>query len=799
VLPPSSGVAPTIDPDRGPPYDHGMRAVRFVVRTKLRALVVPTLLLTGVVGVVLAIVITLAAGAHRTETVPARVDAAAGGGFDYLITQQVNGQRPLTDAIRALPGVESADSYTFVFGGLVPAGASTNLSDGVDAYVFAGNEEAFGAHVVSGRSADPSVDDEFVVTKSFVDQTGAKLGDRFDLYTLTQESAANGFNPQHARRTLTATLVGIIDGAPMIEDPSADVIFPRRLIDRPEVGIGLTLTEVRVADGIDDSTLREQVATLPDSEQITVAPSPLVSADMQRAIRTQARGMWLLALVAGIAAIVTLTQVLIRQTRPSRAEREALTALGFSNGQVFMETMARAAPPIVAGGVLAAALAIPFSRVFPTGTVRHFEPSPGVLIQWGVLVSAMVVLIALLLALTGTVLALTRAQVGAVVPSPVVGAVASRSPVLPAAIGIRLGFTRARGERGSLRAALAGVLFTVGGLVGAITFGASLDRLIDQPFRYGWNMDVNVGDSGGERLDERLASALEADPNVESLIYYAEDYAKAGDTDVPMMGMKRVRGPAAPQLLSGRLPVSEDELAMGRVTARRVGVGVGDEVTLTGSAGSHSYHVVGLAVLTGLGSNEGVGEGALLTLDGLERISNAAVTSASVDFRSSPEEALAPYRELLGSSIEDGPYVPSPIVSLVRVQAVPYVLAGLLGVLVVLTITQTLLSSLRARRRDLAILRALGGAPRLLRRSVHWQATVVTLVPALIGVPVGLIAGRLVFKALADDIGAVDTADFPTWAVVAVVAAIVVLANVVAMWPARLAGRWSAAAALRAE
>ena len=126
-------------------------------------------------------------------------------------------------------------------------------------------------------------------------------------------------------------------------------------------------------------------------------------------------------------------------------------------------------------------------------------------------------------------------------------------------------------------------------------------------------------------------------------------------------------------------------------------------------------------------------------------------------------------------------------------------LAALLGVLVILTIAQTLLSSLRARRRDLAILGALGATPRLVRRSIHWQATVVTLVPALIAIPLGLVAGRLVFTALADDIGAVDDAAFPAGALAVVVAGAVVIANLVALWPARRARRWSTAAALRRE
>ena len=776
-----------------------MRAVRYVVRTKLRSLVVPGLLLTAVVGVVLAIVIALAAGAHRTETLPDRVDAAAGGAFDYLITQQENGQRPLTDRVAALPGVESADSYSFVFGGVVPAGAAAGIEAAVDAPVFAGSEHAFGVHVVSGRALDQSVDDEFVATQTFVRATGAKLGDRFDLYTLSQESAAeNGFSADAAKLTLTATLVGVFEGATTVDDPDAYALFPQRVLDRADVGIALTMIPVRVQPGVDEATLRSQLAPLPGAAQLSVESGQLITGDMQRAIRTQARGMWLLTVAAGIAALVTLTQVVTRQVRVSAAERDSLNAIGFSNGQQFMETITRAAVPILAGGVLATALAVACSGFFPTGTVGRFDPSPGVLVQPRVLASTAFIVVTLLLLLTGAVLALSRATRGAVVASPVVSGVASRAPVLPAAIGIWLGFTRARGERGSLRAALAGVLFTVGGLVGAITFGASLDRLIDEPFRYGSNMDASLGDNGGEQIDDRLASTLESDPNVESLIYYAQAYAKADDTDVPMMGMQRVRGDSAPVLLSGRLPVSEDEIAMGRVTARRVRVGVDEDVTLTGSTGSHAYRVVGLVVLTGLGSNEGIGEGALTTLDGLRQISDAPVTSAAVDF-GSRDAALAKYSTEFDPSYISADYVPGPISSLVRVRSVPYVLAALLGLLVLLTITQTLLSSLRARRRDLAIVRALGGAPRLLRRSVHWQATLVTLVPALIGIPLGLIAGRLVFKALADDIGALDTAKYPVAALAAVVAGVVLIANLVAIWPARLARRLSTAAALRTE
>jgi ABC-type lipoprotein release transport system permease subunit len=775
-----------------------MRAVTYVVRAKIRSLAGPSILLSVVVGIVLAVVIALAAGARRTETVPARVEAAMGGAFDYVVTQEQGG-RPMTDAVGALPGIQSADSYTFVFGGLAPLGTTDTVDE---ALVFAGTEQAFGARIVAGRALDQGVDDEFVATRSFVAATGAAVGDKLQLYTITQEQAAAGDFGKAAiptQPTLTATLVGVMDASALIEDPTPFVLFPKALIDRPEIGISSTMISVRLDDGTDESALRRELADLPSGREMSVDPAQAISPDMTRAIRTQARGTWLLALVAGVAAVVALTQVITRQTRASAIERETMSAIGFSDGQAYMEAMTRAAPPIVAGGLLAAALSISASAFFPTGEVRRFEPDVGVLVDWRTVLGATALLIAALLLSVGVALAWTPSQPGTVVPSPVVDAVATRSPLVPAAIGIRLGFTRARGERGSMRAALAGVFFTVGGLVAAITFGASLDRLIDQPFRYGWNMDVNLGDNGGEHLDPEMSAALESDPNVEALVYYAQAYATTGAIDVPLMGMERARGHEGPLVLSGRLPVSEDEIAFGRVSARRAHVGIGDEVTLAGATGSHEFTVVGLVVVTGLGSNEGIGQGAVTTVEGLRQVSDAEITSASVNFRSSVEDGVRPYADQFDPGFNGEQFVPAAITSMTQVRSIPYVLAGLLGLLVVVTIAHMLLTSLRARQRDLAIVRALGAAPATVRRAVHWQATLVTLVPALIGVPLGLVAGRLVFKAFADDIGAINSPALPSPVLAAVLVGVAALANLVAMWPARMARRWSTAAALRRE
>jgi len=104
------------------------------------------------------------------------------------------------------------------------------------------------------------------------------------------------------------------------------------------------------------------------------------------------------------------------------------------------------------------------------------------------------------------------------------------------------------------------------------------------------------------------------------LVYYAQDFATAGDNNVEVMGMRPVRGDALPLVLAGRLPLSADEIALGRVTARDTEAEVGDALTLVGGGGTHTFRVVGIAVLTGFGSNEGIGQGAVATLDGLHQI-----------------------------------------------------------------------------------------------------------------------------------------------------------------------------------
>ena len=66
---------------------------------------------------------------------------------------------------------------------------------------------------------------------------------------------------------------------------------------------------------------------------------------------------------------------------------------------------------------------------------------------------------------------------------------------------------------------------------------------------------------------------------------------------------------------------------------------------------------------------------------------------------------------------------PAAIINVARARSVPYVVAGVLVVLALLNLAHHLILSAPRRRRDLAVLRALGADSRWVTGVVHWQAS----------------------------------------------------------------------------
>jgi ABC-type lipoprotein release transport system permease subunit len=134
-----------------------------------------------------------------------------------------------------------------------------------------------------------------------------------------------------------------------------------------------------------------------------------------------------------------------------------------------------------------------------------------------------------------------------------------------------------------------------------------------------------------------------------------------------------------------------------------------------------------------------------------------------------------------------------------QVGGLPTVLGALLGGLALLAVGHALVTAVRRRRRDLALLKTLGFNRAQVRATIAWQATTLATVGLIIGIPGGLIIGRLIWRLIADGLGVSTTATIPAPALVLTIPAVLALVNLIAYFPARNAAQTRPAVALRSE
>jgi predicted lysophospholipase L1 biosynthesis ABC-type transport system permease subunit len=358
--------------------------------------------------------------------------------------------------------------------------------------------------------------------------------------------------------------------------------------------------------------------------------------------------------------------------------------------------------------------------------------------------------------------------------------------------------------------AVAGVTVGIAALVAALTFGASLTNLLATPRLYGLTWDLQIGTDKsfpGPAVQQALERVARADPRVAAYGLGTSSLPMSIDgTPVDAVAMFHDRGAVRVPIVTGRAPGAGHEIALGPKTLDRLHKEVGDSVRV-GIFGSRPkpMRVVGEAIIPPVGDVGRFGEGALVDYRAAPYLVPGAPAADTLFVRTVPGADPRAVGDALARRIpEIQPYVqlpskPNDLVNFGRVQNFPLFLAALVALLAAATLAHVLVTSIRRRRRDLAILKTLGFERGQITATVASQATTLALVAALIGLPLGIAAGRWTWNAFANNLGIVPSPTIPLAAVLFAIPATLLLANLIAYLPGRTAGRVKAAAVLRTE
>jgi hypothetical protein len=365
-----------------------------------------------------------------------------------------------------------------------------------------------------------------------------------------------------------------------------------------------------------------------------------------------------------------------------------------------------------------------------------------------------------------------------------------------AVLGLRFALEPGRGARSvPVRSAITGAVVGVTGVVAGLVFVGSLNRLVTSPSRTGIPFDAIVADV---TLDDLQGEVLD-DPRVGDVAITTNAPVRVGGLELDGHTVEDVRGVLDVDLAAGRRPRTPDEIALGLRAARDLGVQTGDIVTAVDRQGeTHDLAVVGTAVVPTF-NGEQLGMNALVTTEGLERVGLAAPFSSAV-VEAAPGVADADLIEWLGERFEaDAQSLPTEVQNLEQLGSLPGTVAGLVGVIAVIALTNALVVAVRRRRGDLAVLRSMGFTRRQTAVTVVVMALTIVGLGVLVGVPLGVAVGSTLWRLTAE--GAFVTTDaLVRWAFVAAVAAgAFAVALAASVLPARRAARQRPGLQLRAE
>jgi hypothetical protein len=790
----------------------GMTAVWMFFRAESRGRWRSWLALALLAGLFGGLVVAVAVGARRTDAAYPSLVAWSGSPDDMITLTSTEGPTfaslPAATVAR-LPQVTGAAELT-AYTALEPAVVTVEAP--ADGQV---PRRLWRRKLLAGRLPDPGqpdqVDVSFTVAQSqhvgvgatlpvvLLGATGRPVPFRFRVVGI--DATPSEFPPQFG------TGVDLVWATPAFARQHG-----RELLASPGIAVWLR------HGGADVPVIEGEITRLSGGKAVSDYPLGLQAASTEHSIHQQAVVLWLLAGLLALLGVLLLGQLLARLSLLESASYGALRAVGMSRAQLAATGLIRAAAIGAAGAVAAVIVAVAASPLFPLGLARIAEPHPGIDADWPVLGLGMLgVMVATVScaawpawrAATAFRQSASDSPRGRASTSAIVWAVRPVS----AATGVWLALRRGTGRTAlPVPSTIAAAALGVTALSAAVVFTASLGHLLATPMLYGVTWNAMVGSPQNSMLAP-VAQSIAHDPQVSqwSGTYLPVPVEIRGVQIGAITTGPGPDGSLAAVPLAGRLPHQAGDIVLGERTLAAIHARIGDTVgvSIADFRRQSPRKIVGTAVFPAMSDTFELGTGAELTVSGLRGLAPRGLPLPSFDglmvrFRPgvSPQRGigvLAARVDRLGPFQVLGSPTPTDLVNFAQVQALPLLLGLSIGVLALLTIVHLLLTSVRRRRRDLAVLRAIGFTRRQVRAAVAWQAASLTAVALVIGIPVGIVCGRLAWLTFAGQFGFRPVLNVPAQSFAVLVAAALALAVAVAAVPGESAARPRPADVLRAE
>ena len=824
-----------------------MPAVWTRVRAELRRRLAATIWLMLFLGISGGAVLGALTGARRTDTAYPRMLEATSAN-NVLISVERTGLAGFYDEVGRLDAVADFGPVAGVDLFIDPASLPPAIVDRdedlpiLQGFVAA-DDRAFSTFarpvITTGRAPRPDRSGEVLANRFLVDE-GVGLGDTLVAGRATFDPETEEAIPFGDPIELTIVGVGVFPWQVVpvaVNDASPAIVLTPAFFEgylepttsgfTEEGVLAFDAVLVRLKPGAGINAFRSDVERLIARHEETTGQmffldeterNPIV----QRAIRPQVVALQLFGAMTAAISVMLVAQAIARQLYGDASDYMTLRALGMTRRQLFGVGLIRTATVAFGGTAIAIVIAIALSPLLPIGPARIAEPDKGVYIDTGLLsLGGVGIILALLAAVAIPALQHAKGRDQMAASEPSTGGPSRISRLLMSigatatmTTGVRMAFGRGRGSTAApVRSATIGTVLALIALAATVTFGSSLDRLIETPRLYGQTWDLTIDAGFGTFPLGPSSSAtnrLSASPDVESFAAGIHTETTIEGIPVASILVDQLEGNVAPTMLEGRPPLTRDEIAIGTQTLDELGRKLGDTVSVSLEGGDPvRMRIVGRPVfpLFGEGSfaTTGLGVGAMTTtqvlpppIDGYSFFLINVRHNGSIERVQDLVFADIPQCEQ-GFCFAQRTIRPGDVTSYERVRGTPLVLAGLLSLLAAAAIAHALITSVRRRGRDFAILKSVGFVRRQVSATVAWQASTMMLIALAAGIPAGIAAGRSIWNGFAGRLGVPSEPIVPMIVIGFGVVGALIVANIAAAWPGARAARLKPATVLRDE